>query len=74
LRYRHVVGIVFFAFGIYLGRVLAKLLLALGIIVALVPKGLPTVTLPLAAAADRMAARKVLVRRSPPSKRLVARL
>ena len=59
-----VVGIVFFAFGVVLGRGFwQNFLFALGIIVALVPEGLlPTVTLSLAAAARRMAARKVLVR------------
>ncbi len=59
-----VVGVVFFAFGVVLGRGFwQNFLFALGVIVALVPEGLlPTVTLSLAAAARRMAARKVLVR------------
>ena len=59
-----VVGTAFFAFGVVLGRGFwQNFLFALGIIVALVPEGLlPTVTLSLASAARRMAARKVLVR------------
>lgn len=59
-----VLGGVFFAAGLAAGMpLLATVLFAIGIIVANVPEGLlPTVTLALAMAAQRLAARKMLVR------------
>lgn len=58
------VGVVFFALSLLLGMdASAGFLFALGVTVALVPEGLlPTVTLSLARAAQRMAAQKALVR------------
>ncbi|GGS28519.1 cation-translocating P-type ATPase [Actinokineospora fastidiosa] len=59
------VGVVFFGIATLLDLPLAEsFLFAVGVTVALVPEGLlPTVTLSLAVAARRMAARKALVRR-----------
>ncbi|WP_306875725.1 cation-translocating P-type ATPase [Streptosporangium brasiliense] len=59
------VGAMFFTLALMLGMApSAGFLFALGVTVALVPEGLlPTVTLSLARAAQRMAARKALVRR-----------
>ena len=58
-------GIGFFAVALLLGMPLSQgFLFAVGVTVALVPEGLlPTVTLSLARAAQRMAARQALVRR-----------
>ena len=58
-------GVGFFAVALLLGMPLAQgFLFAVGVTVALVPEGLlPTVTLSLARAAQRMAARQALVRR-----------
>jgi calcium-translocating P-type ATPase len=60
-------GVAFFTAGLALGLPLsAALLFGVGIIVANVPEGLlPTVTLSLAMAAERMAARQALVRQLP---------
>jgi len=60
-------GVVFFAIGTLLGFPLwSNLLFAIGIIVANVPEGLlPTVTLALAMASQRMAHRNALVRHLP---------
>ncbi|HYN29913.1 MAG TPA: cation-transporting P-type ATPase [Dermatophilaceae bacterium] len=60
-----VVGVVFFGVSVALGRSGAEsFLLAIGVTVALVPEGLlPTVTLSLSRAAQRMAERQALVRR-----------
>ncbi len=60
-----VVGVVFFAAALVLGRTgRDSFLFAIGVTVALVPEGLlPTVTLSLARAAQRMADRHALVRR-----------
>lgn len=60
-------GVVFFAIGHLVGIPLwDNLMFAIGIIVANVPEGLlPTVTLSLAMATQRMAARKALVRHLP---------
>ena len=60
-------GVLFFVGGMALGLPLsAALLFGVGIIVANVPEGLlPTVTLSLAMAAQRMAARQALVRHLP---------
>lgn len=62
-----VLGGVFFLIGIRVGLPLWQcFLFAIGIIVANVPEGLlPTVTLSLALGAQRMAARKVLIRHLP---------
>ena len=59
------VGVVFFAASVALGRSATEgFLLAIGVTVALVPEGLlPTVTLSLSRAAQRMADRNALVRR-----------
>ena len=59
------VGVAFFAVSMGLGRAGGEsALFAIGVTVALVPEGLlPTVTLSLARAAQRMAARNALVRR-----------
>ncbi|MEU3764903.1 cation-transporting P-type ATPase [Amycolatopsis keratiniphila] len=59
------VGCVFFAAALGLGRTgTESFLFAIGVTVALVPEGLlPTVTLSLARAAQKMAGRKALVRR-----------
>lgn len=59
------VGAVFFGVAVLLGLPVAEgFLFAIGVTVALVPEGLlPTVTLSLARAAQRMAAEKALVRR-----------
>jgi calcium-translocating P-type ATPase len=59
------IGVVFFAVGVALGMsVSAGFLFAVGVTVALVPEGLlPTVTLSLALAAQRMARQSALVRR-----------
>ncbi len=58
------VGVVFFGLAVLLGMELGQgFLFAIGVTVALVPEGLlPTVTLSLARAAQRMAARNALVR------------
>jgi magnesium-transporting ATPase (P-type) len=60
-----VVGVVFFGVSVALGRTATEsFLLAIGVTVALVPEGLlPTVTLSLSRAAQRMAERRALVRR-----------
>lgn len=60
-----VVGVVFFGVSVALGRTATEsFLLAIGVTVALVPEGLlPTVTLSLSRAAQRMAERQALVRR-----------
>jgi magnesium-transporting ATPase (P-type) len=60
-----VAGCVFFLAAFGLGRTMTEsLLFAIGVTVALVPEGLlPTVTLSLARAAQKMAGRKALVRR-----------
>ena len=62
-----VLGGVFFAIGLALGLPFwANFIFAIGIIVANVPEGLlPTVTLSLAIAAQRMARRNVLIRHLP---------
>jgi calcium-translocating P-type ATPase len=62
-----VLGGVFFAAGFYLGLPFwANLMFAIGIIVANVPEGLlPTVTLSLAMATQRMARRHALIRHLP---------
>ncbi|MEW5862608.1 MAG: cation-transporting P-type ATPase [Pseudomonadota bacterium] len=67
-----VLGIVFFAVGHLLGLGFwANLLFAIGIIVANVPEGLlPTVTLALAMATQRMARRRVLMRHLPAAEAL----
>ncbi|MGN6610842.1 MAG: cation-translocating P-type ATPase [Angustibacter sp.] len=59
------VGVAFFAVAVLLGKGGSEsFLFAVGVTVALVPEGLlPTVTLSLARAAQRMAARQALVRR-----------
>ncbi|HSO63789.1 MAG TPA: HAD-IC family P-type ATPase, partial [Ornithinibacter sp.] len=59
------VGVVFFGVSVLLGRTATEsFLLAIGVTVALVPEGLlPTVTLSLSRAAQRMAERHALVRR-----------
>ncbi|MCC7203326.1 MAG: cation-transporting P-type ATPase [Nitrospirae bacterium] len=58
-------GIVFFAAGVFLGRGFwENFIFALGIVVANVPEGLlPTVTLSLAMASQRMAGKKALVKK-----------
>ncbi len=60
-------GVLFFAIGVFLGLPFwANLMFAIGIIVANVPEGLlPTVTLSLAMATQRMARRNALVRHLP---------
>lgn len=60
-------GVVFFALGTFLGLPFwANLMFAIGIIVANVPEGLlPTVTLSLAMATQRMARRNALIRHLP---------
>lgn len=60
-------GIVFFAIGTWIGLPFwANLMFAIGIIVANVPEGLlPTVTLSLAMATQRMARRNALIRHLP---------
>ena len=62
-----VLGGIFFAIGLVLGLPFwANFIFAIGIIVANVPEGLlPTVTLSLAIAAQRMARRNVLIRHLP---------
>src|SRR3990172_8109712 len=57
-------GIIFFATGVFMGRGFwENFIFALGIVVANVPEGLlPTVTLSLAMASQRMAKKKALVR------------
>ncbi|MER2606602.1 MAG: cation-transporting P-type ATPase [Siculibacillus sp.] len=57
-------GAVFFAFGAFVGIPLWQaVILSIGLIVAMVPEGLlPTLTLSLVLAAERLAARNVLVR------------
>ena len=62
-----VLGVVFFALGLAIGLPFwANFIFAIGIIVANVPEGLlPTVTLSLAIAAQRMARRNVLIRHLP---------
>ncbi len=61
------IGLVFLAIGAAVGVPFWRdLMLALGIIVALVPEGLlPTLTLSLVLAAQRLAGRKVLIRHLP---------
>ena len=61
------IGAVFFILGHWMGLSLwANLVFAIGIIVALVPEGLlPTVTLALALATQRMAERQALIRHLP---------
>ena len=61
------IGVVFFLVGLWLGLPFwPNLIFAIGIIVANVPEGLlPTVTLALAMATQRMAKRNVLVRHLP---------
>ena len=61
------IGVFFFAIGVFLGLPFwANLMFAIGIIVANVPEGLlPTVTLSLAMATQRMARRNALVRHLP---------
>lgn len=59
-------GIIFFFFGTYVGKLnlTAGFIFSIGIIVANVPEGLlPTVTLSLAMAVQRMAKRNVLIKR-----------
>jgi len=65
-------GVVFFAIGQLLGLGFwANLLFAIGIIVANVPEGLlPTVTLALAMATQRMAKRRALIRHLPAAEAL----
>jgi calcium-translocating P-type ATPase len=65
-------GVVFFAIGQLLGLGFwANLLFAIGIIVANVPEGLlPTVTLALAMATQRMARRRALIRHLPAAETL----
>jgi calcium-translocating P-type ATPase len=65
-------GVVFFAIGQFLGLGFwANLLFAIGIIVANVPEGLlPTVTLALAMATQRMARRRALIRHLPAAETL----
>ena len=65
-------GVVFFAIGHFLGLDFwANLLFAIGIIVANVPEGLlPTVTLALAMATQRMARRRALIRHLPAAETL----
>ncbi len=60
-----IIGSVFFALGLLMGKsVWENLLFAIGILVALVPEGLlPTVTLTLAAGSQRMAKRNALVKK-----------
>ncbi len=60
-------GMLFFAIGVFLGLPFwANLMFAIGIIVANVPEGLlPTVTLSLAMATQRMARRNALIRHLP---------
>ena len=60
-------GILFFAFGIFTGMPLSvAFLFGIGIIVANVPEGLmPTISMSLALAAQRMTKRKALVRHLP---------
>jgi calcium-translocating P-type ATPase len=67
-------GVVFFAIGQLLGLGFwANLLFAIGIIVANVPEGLlPTVTLALAMATQRMARRRALIRHLPAAETLGA--
>ena len=62
-----VLGVVFFVIGLAIGLPFwANFIFAIGIIVANVPEGLlPTVTLSLAIAAQRMARRNVLIRQLP---------
>ncbi len=61
------IGVVFFAIGHFIGLpFMANFMFAIGIIVANVPEGLlPTVTLSLAMATQRMAKRNALVRHLP---------
>lgn len=58
-------GVIFFTAGVFLGRGFwENIIFALGIVVANVPEGLlPTVTLSLAMASQRMAAKKALVKK-----------
>jgi calcium-translocating P-type ATPase len=65
-------GVLFFAVGVLLGLPFwANLLFAIGIIVANVPEGLlPTVTLSLAIATQRMAKRRALIRHLPAAEAL----
>lgn len=61
-----VMGVIFFFIGTYIGKlsVHVSLMFAIGIIVANVPEGLlPTVSLSLAMAVQRMARRKALIKR-----------
>jgi sodium/potassium-transporting ATPase subunit alpha len=57
-------GVLFFIFGIFLGKpLISSLIFAIGIIVANVPEGLlPTVTLALTMASKRMARKNALIR------------
>ncbi|NJD57452.1 MAG: cation-transporting P-type ATPase [Nitrospirae bacterium] len=59
-----VIGFIFFVIGHFMGRVFwENFIFAIGVIVALVPEGmLPTVTLALAIASQRMAKRKALIK------------
>jgi sodium/potassium-transporting ATPase subunit alpha len=58
------IGLVFFVIGHFIGRLFwENFIFAIGVIVALVPEGmLPTVTLALAMASQRMAKRKALIK------------
>jgi sodium/potassium-transporting ATPase subunit alpha len=69
-----VLGVTFFVIGQFLGLGFwANLLFAIGIIVANVPEGLlPTVTLALAMATQRMAKRRALIRHLPAAETLGA--
>ncbi len=69
-----VLGTVFFAIGQFLGLGFwSNFLFAIGVIVALVPEGLlPTVTLALAMATQRMARRNALIRHLPAAETLGA--
>ena len=64
VRWAVMIGVVFFAIGWAMGvRVAQDFMFAIGIIVAMVPEGLlPTLTLALVLAAQRMAKRHVLIR------------
>jgi len=59
-----IIGLSFFVIGHFMGRVFwENFIFAIGVIVALVPEGmLPTVTLSLAMASQRMAKRKALIK------------
>ncbi|MBI5073696.1 MAG: cation-transporting P-type ATPase [Nitrospirae bacterium] len=59
-----IIGLSFFVIGHFMGRVFwENFIFAIGVIVALVPEGmLPTVTLALAMASQRMAKRKALIK------------